>query len=42
MAKQAVEETKLATVDIAPKILKVLNNYNRAFKSVDTAANEKI
>lgn len=42
MAKQGSQGTEMATVDVAQKILNVLDNYDRAFQSVDAATNEEV
>lgn len=42
LAKQGAQGTELATVDVAQKILNVLDNYDRAFQAVEAATNEEV
>lgn len=42
MAKQGAQGTEMATVDVAGKILDVLDNYDRAFQSVEAVTNEEV
>lgn len=42
MTKQGAQGTETATVEVAQKVLNVLDNYDRAFQSVDAATNEEV
>ena len=42
MAKEGSQGTEKATVEVAEKILNVLDNYDRAFQAVDAATNEEV
>lgn len=42
LAKQGALGTETATVDVAQKILNVLDTYDRAFQSVEAATNEEV
>jgi len=41
LAKQYLG-TEIATVDVAQQILNVLDNYDRAFKSIEAVTNEEV
>ena len=40
--KQGALGTETATIDVATRILNVLDNYDRAFQSAEAAANEEV
>lgn len=42
LAKQGAQGTETATVDVAQKVLNVLDNYDRAFQAVEAATNEEV
>ena len=42
LAKQGALGTETATIDVAKRILNVLDNYDRAFQSVEAATNEEV
>lgn len=42
MADQSSESTEVATVQVAEKILNVLDNYDRAFQAVEATTNEEM
>jgi molecular chaperone GrpE len=42
LAKQGALGTETATIDVATRILNVLDNYDRAFQSVEAATNEEV
>jgi molecular chaperone GrpE len=42
LAKQGALGAETATVDVAQKILNVLDTYDRAFQSVEAATNEEV
>mmetsp|Transcript_5754 Transcript_5754/g.14372 ORF Transcript_5754/g.14372 Transcript_5754/m.14372 type:complete len:124 (-) Transcript_5754:169-540(-) len=42
MSKQGAAGTETATVEVAQKVLSVLDNYDRAFQAVDAVTNEEV
>ena len=42
LAKQGAQGNEQATVDVAQKILNVLDNYDRAFGAIEAATNEEV
>lgn len=42
LSKQGSQETETAKVEIAEKVLNVLENYDRAFAAVEAATNEEV
>jgi molecular chaperone GrpE len=42
LAKQGAAGIETATVDVTTRILNVLDNYDRAFQSVEAATNEEV
>ena len=42
LSKQGSQGREVATVDVANKILNVLDNYDRAFQAVEAATNEEV
>ena len=42
LSKQGSQGTEMATVEVAGKILNVLDNYDRAFQAVEAATNEEV
>ena len=42
LSKQGKLGTEMATVDVATKMLNVLDNYDRAFQSIEATTNEEV
>jgi len=42
LARLGAQGTEMATVDVATKIVNVLDNFDRAFQSVEAATNEEV
>ena len=42
LSKQGKLGTEMATVDVASKMLNVLDNYDRAFQSIEATTNEEV
>lgn len=42
LSKQGAQGDEAATVEVATKILNVLDNYDRAFQSIEATTNEEV